>query len=189
MIIRTIVFFALTSIAIGFMACCEPAPRNSNPVFLDSLFKEQQFKDHYIDTSGNFSADSLYYPAWTWTIMNSGTDADDFTLHVRHPNPNFDIGYDITRHIAPGQTAIFKSPVISDSATIGTKYYFPLWVQDTIMTAPYAFYGFFGDSLEVTMRNIQPRLSITYGSVDRGPEACNTPSTTRTLSWAEFKVK
>ena len=188
MILRTTLFLVLVSIAIGLGACCEPSPKNSNPVFIDSLFHQDKLKDRYIDSTNNISADSLYYPAWTWTILNAGTDGDDFTLHVRHPL--VEVGYDITRHVDAGKTAVFRSPVLGDSNTIGAHYFLLYRGTDTLDIPAYAFYGFYAyDSSQASISYIQPRLSITYGAVDRGPEACNTPSTTNTLSWTEFKPK
>ena len=101
--------------------------------------------------------DSGYYPIYTLTLKNVGSEADSFRLQFSRNN---DLFY-ITEFVPPGQTAVFRTPgPLKDTATLN----------------PWNFYGGFfvstTDSIHISL--MQPSVSVLYGAIDNGPEGCNS---------------
>ena len=157
-------------------SCCEPGHKNSQPVVIDSLFQQSYAYD--LDVYGTQlaqKADSGYHPIYTFGVANTGSDDDDFTLQLRLNGA----GFDITKHVPAGDTVLFETPVAPpNSITINAKYFYPLLtVADTNPLMPWAYYGIFVPSPDSTkIRSLRPTITILYGAINNGPEACNTPA-------------
>ena len=176
-------FIAGLILACELSSCCEPARKNSQPSVIDSLFQATHGYDVDIFTT-QFSQnpaipDSGYYPIYTFGIKNTGTDDDDFTLQLRYNNAGLIAGFDITKHVLAGTTVLFKTPVMPpDSITIDARYFYPnLTVADTNPPMAEAYYGLFKQSPDsIRIQLLRPTITILYGAINNGPEACNTPA-------------
>jgi hypothetical protein len=162
-------------------SCCEPATKNSMPSVIDSLFQASHGHDVDIFTTGNSTIpDSGYYPIYTFGIENTGSEDDDFTIQLRYNAAGGLIaGFDITKHVPAGKTVLFKTPVMPpDSITINATYFYPnLTVADTNPPMAEAYFGLFKqtpDSIKIQL--MRPTITILYGAINNGPEACNTPA-------------
>lgn len=185
---------SLIPILLGFWfaACCEPGHRDAQPVVIDSLFQRSYGKDLDVYTAQQITnaqlADSAYFPIYTFAIKNSGSQDDNFTLSIRKTRfAGFVVGFDITKHVPAGATVLFQTPLIPRDSS--ATYYFPILVNptDTNFTIDKAYYGLQASTPDSTrIRYIRPSVTITYGAIDNGPEACNTPASTQTIDINEL---
>ena len=171
-----------------FVACCEPGHKDSQPAMVADSFQETFGKDLDVYSSQGGRSDSAYFPIYTFGIKNTGTADDVFTLHFRKPLASgFNGGFDITKHVAAGQTVMFRTPSpIYDSSA---HYFFPNLTNpnDTNPIMDKAYYGIQASTPDSTKLHIlQPTLTITYGEINNGPEACNTPASTQTIDINEL---
>ncbi len=167
-------------------SCCEPAHKDSTPQVVASTFQETYGRD--VDLAeicdGAVTADSAYFPIYTFGIQNTGSQDDDYTLQYRIA----DGGFDITKHVPAGQTVLFKTPLLAqDSITINAKYTYPnlsnCVTRDTHPNLDYMYFRFSRqttDSAEIHF--LRPTVTILYGAIDNGPEACNTPASSMQIN-------
>ena len=159
-------------------SCCEPLQKNSQPQMIDSLFTQTSGYDLDLFRSENTTPpqiDSNYYPIYTFAVKNTGTTTDTYTLSLRLGGA----GFDITKQVAAGQIAYFRTPTAKpDSFTSGAIYSFPiLSLADSNPPIPYAYQGLFAHTPDSTrIRILQPSITLTYGAIDNGNEGCNTPA-------------
>jgi hypothetical protein len=164
-------------------ACCEPSHKDSQPLIVADSFQETYGKDLDVYTAQGGRSDSAYFPIYTFGIKNTGSQDDNFTLQLRKPLVGgFVGGFDITKRVPAGQTVMFRTPSpIYDSSA---HYFFP-HIQDPNDTFPImdkAYYGIQASTPDSTKLHIlQPTLTITYGEINNGPEACNTAASTQTI--------
>jgi len=140
------------------------------------MFQETYGRD--IDLS---TGDSAYYPIYTFGIQNTGTADDDFTLQLRYRQGT--VGFDITKHVPAGAIVLFQSPLItSDSITQNATYAY-VGFQDTVPNIDEIYYGMsFHSTDSAEVHTMQPTITIVYGSIDNGPEGCNTPASTSSVN-------
>jgi hypothetical protein len=167
-------------------SCCEPAHKNSSPYVVDSLFQETYGRD--IDFIGK---DSAYYPIYTFGIQNTGTADDNFTLQLRYglTSSGWTSGFDITKHVPAGAVVLFQTPTpFPDSLTENATYAYVF--PDTGLNIDEIYYGLsFQNTDSAEIHALQPTLSIVYGSIDNGPEGCNTRASTMSMSVNSLPVR
>ena len=187
--LTVIVCLALTAV---LSSCCEPGHKNSQPLVIDSLFQQTYGHDFDLYSTQNSQTptipDSGYYPIYTFGIQNTGTDDDDFTVQFRY----FNAGFDITEHVPAGKIVLFKTPVMPpDSITMNARYFYPILpAADTNPPIPYAYYALFQPNPDSTkIRSMRPTITVLYGSIDNGPEACNTPASQYVINIDQLPVR
>jgi hypothetical protein len=144
--------------AVIVSSCCEPRVKNSSPFVLENTYFDTAIRDRYPNPSpGVLSPDSGYYPIYKLSIKNTGSEADTFALRfIRHG-----FGFTTSQYVMPGQTVQFATPgPIPDSAIPDSRFIY------------YSFFVSTPDS--ITISKERPDLTLFYGSVYNGPEACNT---------------
>ena len=181
---RTPPLFALLAVSAMaglFASCCEPAHRNSSVAIVDSLFQEQHGYDIDLFTTrylNNGVTDSGYYPIYTFGVTNTGTEDDLFTMHIRYYSSTVNgAAIDITKAVKAGQTVLFRTPTIPKDPL--ATYAFPVFSNPSDSTMPLSseYYGFFVNAPDSTeIHTMRPQITIEYGAINNGPEACNTPS-------------
>jgi hypothetical protein len=171
-------------------SCCEPATKDSRPVFVDSLFSRTPvWEFDRIASSNNepgTTPDSGYYPVYTFGIRNAGSQDDQFTLRIRSQYTLTDgtpIGFDITRMVPAQTTVLFRTPTaVPDSITSHERITYAHLV-DTLPHMSLAYIGFFTSTPDSTMVQFEnPQISVFYGAIDDGPEGCSTPATSKQVS-------
>ncbi len=128
--------------------------------------------------------DSGYYPIWTFGIQNTGSEDDNFTMSVVYfPALGGREEFDITKRVPAGKIVLFRTPTLpSDSSAI---YTYPERTNpaDTNLPLNRDYYGFLQQSPDSTeIHFMRPSITISYGVIDNGPEACNTPASTFSLN-------
>jgi hypothetical protein len=176
-------FLILIGIAVlttlGLSSCCEPKQKDSKPLVIDSLFQETSgYSLDLFQTGTGSRPDSGYFPIYTFAIKNTGTDDDDYTVRIR---VNELFGFDVRKHVPAGTIGYFRTPTpIPDSFTTGATYtrYRPDLVEtDSLPLMSDFYYRFFRKSTDsVSIRVLRPDVRISSGSVDNGPEGCNSPA-------------
>lgn len=142
-------------------SCCEPRTKNSSPQVLENTYFDTAIHDRYPNPSqGVLSTDSGYYPIYKLSIRNTGTEADTFSLRFTRQG----IGFTTSQYVQPGQIAQFVTPgPIPDTASLSAQFiYFSFFVSTR-------------DSVAISKE--RPDLTLFYGSIYNGPEACNTAPT------------
>ncbi len=172
----------LVLIFAGLLAsCCEPSHKNSTPVSVDALFAESYAYDlDAYNTRLTGVTDSGYYPIYTFGIRNVGTDDDDFRMNIVLTNG---AEIDIIKHVKAGDTALFRTPTLPLDPS--AQYIFPNFTSpaDTSMPLARDYYGFFTQTPETTeIHSVRPTITISFGEIYGGPEACNTPASVQTLN-------
>jgi hypothetical protein len=182
---------SLLLLCFWFVACCEPGHRDSQPFIVIDSFQESYGKDLDVFTAHYYNlqrADSAYYPIYSFAIKNTGTQDDDYTLRLRKTLLDGTIGgFDIRKHVAAGATVVFRTPTPEGDSS--ATYYFPHLVNpnDQRPNIDEAYYGIQSPTPDSTkIHLIRPSLSISYGEINNGPEACNTPASFQTLDINEF---
>lgn len=171
--------FLAIGCAAGLASCCEPAHKNASPYVVNSMFQETYGRD--IDLARqpfHGIADSAYFPIYTFGIQNTGTQDDDFTLQLRANGG----GFDITRHVPAGQVVLFRTPtVVLDSITSNERLSYV--ITDPNPNIDEIYYGMsFQSTDSVEIHSLNPTISIVYGTINNGPEGCNTPASTASVN-------
>ncbi|MDP4199120.1 MAG: hypothetical protein Q8922_13445 [Bacteroidota bacterium] len=184
-----ILLLPVACLSVWLASCCEPGHKDSQPILVDSAFQETYGRDLDVFTSHvtGLNADSAYFPIYTFGIRNNGTADDDFTLSFRYSNQGYLAGFDITKHVPAGQMVLFRTPSPTrDSSAI---YHYPNLnnPSDSIPSMDKAYYGIQASTPDSTeIHTLRPTISVTYGLIDNGPEACNTPASTQQIDLNEL---
>jgi len=180
MVRYTLIVVAFAAALSAMLAsCCEPSHKNSTPYVVNSLFEETYGRDvDFAHQPHSGIPDSAYYPIYTFGLQNTGTDDDDFTLQLRANGG----GFDITRHVPAGQIVLFKTPTaVLDSITANERFAFV--ITDTSPNIDEIYYGMsFQTTDSAEIHHLRPTVSIVYGAINNGPEACNTPASTASVN-------
>jgi hypothetical protein len=163
-------------------SCCQPSHKDSSPYVVNSLFQESYGRDLdlYNQDTLNGVVDSAYFPIYTFGIQNTGTADDQFTLQLLSRQGT--VGYSITKLVRAGQVVLFQTPLgIADSITQNATYTYA--VSDTSPNLDEINYGLsFQSTDSAEIHTMQPMISIIYGSINNGPEGCNTPASTLSVN-------
>jgi hypothetical protein len=180
-------------LALGLSSCCEPAHKDSQPMVIDSTFKESAGRDLDLfgaDTHPIPIVDSAYYPVYSVGIQNTGTQDDTYTLSLRYVNLGFTFGFDITKRVPAGQVVTFSTPTQPPDPNATYAFAAATLASDTTLSIDKMYKGIQGDSAyKVEIHRLQPTLTITYGAIDNGPEACNTPASQQQLDVNELPTR
>ena len=161
-------------------ACCEPAPRNSFPVVIDTSYTDTAVKDAIDLTLQGFPQpdplDSGYYPVYSLDIKNTGTDDDNFFLSYTRIRNGFIDSLSVQQLVKAGETKTFRTygPIPSNS-------------QDSAKFRYYTFYVHTLDSIALSV--MQPAISIHYGQSPNGPGQCGSPGKDISVDPAKLKHK
>ena len=182
--LRTIIFLSLSAALVS--SCCQPSHRNSNPVMVDSLFQVSYGRDIDLVT-----ADSAYYPVYTFGIQNTGTEEDKFTLQLFRTAPQgFTAGFAITRTVPAGATVLFRTPTLLPDSITSQETFSYYATGDTLPNIDQIYVGLsFRTSDSAAIQQLQPSLSIVYGEINNGPEGCNTPASSSQLDVNALPVR
>ncbi|HEY3874393.1 MAG TPA: hypothetical protein VGM92_02870 [Candidatus Kapabacteria bacterium] len=175
---RITFFLSIFAIAAGLSSCCQPAHKDANPVMIDSLFQTSYGRDLDFYNSNPEAIDSAYYPIYTFGIQNAGTADDHFTLQFQRLLSNGIVtGFSITRLVPAGQTVLFRTPTAAPDSITSQETFAYFAVTDTIPNIDEIYDGLsFQTTDSAKIQSINPSLTIVYGSIDNGPEGCNTPA-------------
>ncbi len=148
-------FLVVTGLVVA--SCCEPRVKNSSPMVLENTYSDTAIHDRLPPTVNGPSLDSGYYPIYKLSVKNNGTEADTFSLQFLRQG----IGFTTSQYVMPGQTVQFSTPgPISDTAAV---------------SAQFIYFGFFVSTPDsVAISKERPSLTLYYGSIYNGAEACNT---------------
>ena len=183
MMLRIILALVGCTCMIMISSCCQPSHKDSSPYMVNSVFQETYGRDLDLYNQGTTTGalDSAYYPIYTFGIQNTGTADDNFTLQLLSRGGT--VGYSITKLVPAGKVVLFRSPRdIPDSITQNATYsYFGF--QDTLPNIDEIYYGqSFQTTDSAEIHSMQPMISIVFGSIDNGPEGCNTPASTMSVN-------
>ena len=174
----TVLLLVLTAL---LASCCEPGHRNSLPASVDSAFQETYAYDLDVyNTQVTGVTDSGYHPIYTFGVKNTGTEDDDFRLNIVMPNG---AEIDIIKHVKAGAVQLFQTP--TSPLDSSARYIIPFYTAPADTSLPLArdYYGFFSPTPDLTEIHLaRPTVTVAYGEINSGPEACNTPASVQSLN-------
>jgi hypothetical protein len=154
--------------------CCDPNPKNSLPVVLDSTYSDTAIKDIVDRFLG--STDSQYYPIYSIEIKNAGIESDTFTLTYKRIRDNRWLLPVVVKQFVPaGEVRTFR--------TEG-----PIPDHGVPNTSDEVYLSFFVPSPDsIPIQKMKPEVTLSYGSTETGDESCGSPGETITLDISNWK--
>lgn len=153
--------------------CCDPDPKNSSPLVLDSTYSDTAVKDISDRLFGKI--DSAYYPIYSIDIKNTGIESDTFTLTYKRIRNGYLIPVVVKQYVPAGEVRTFR--------TEG-----PIPDHGVPYTSDVVYYSFFvstPDSIPIRMMN--PEVTLSYGSTLKGDESCGSAGETVKLDISNWK--
>ena len=169
-----LLFLVSASAAIVWSGCCDPNPKNSLPLVLDSTYTDTAIKD--IDFRFLNKTDSGFYPIYSIDIMNTGIESDTFTLTYKRIRYNQWLLPVVVKQFVPaGEVRTFRTegPIPEHGA------------PNTSDEVYVSFFAKTADSMAINVMN--PEVTLTYGSTETGDESCGSPGQTITLDTRNWK--
>lgn len=148
--------------AIIISSCCEPVARNSEPMVIDTTYRDTAIKD-VADRSPLSKLDSGFYPIYSIDIKNTGTESDTFTLVYERVRRNYIQPLIVREFVPAGEVRTFRTiGPVPDHGLPYTSYdvYFSFFVSTP-------------DSVEISL--MKPTVYIVYGANNKGSEECSAP--------------
>jgi hypothetical protein len=166
-------FLLLGSAIVGWSGCCDPNPKNSLPLVLDSTYTDTAIKDIADRQFGKL--DSLYYPIYSIDITNSGIESDTFTLTYKRIRNGFLMPLVVKQFVQAGQTRRFSTPG-------------PLPDHPSDSTSDGIYLSYFVSTPDsIPIQIMKPVVTLSYGSTETGDESCGSPGETITLDLTNWK--
>ena len=176
------VLLALAGILLSAIAsgCCDPDPKNSSPLVLDSTYSDTAIKD-IINRNPNAPSlgklgDSAFYPIYSIDIKNAGIESDTFTLTYKRIRNGFLIPVVVRQFVPAGEVVTFRTegPV----ADHGVPYTSDIVYVSYFVSTP--------DSIPIQI--MKPEVTLSYGSTQvPGDESCGSPGETIKLDISGWK--
>jgi len=170
------VFFLLigSAFVVG-SGCCDPKPKNSLPLVLDSTYSDTAIKD-IVDRFIPGSTDSEYYPIYSIDIKNTGVESDTFTLTYKRIRDNRWLLPVVVKQFVPaGEVRTFR--------TEG-----PIPDHGVPNTSDEVYLSFFVSTPDsIPIQTMKPEVTLSYGSTQTGDESCGSPGETITLDVTNWK--
>ena len=166
--------FSPAALAIIFLwsGCCDPNPKNSQPLVLDSTYSDTAIKD--IPDRFVGSIDSAFYQIYSIDIKNMGIEGDTFTLSYKRIRNGFLLPVVVKQYVPPNETRTFRTPgPLPDHG------------GETSDIVYLSFFVSTPDSIPIQV--MQPLVELSYGSTQTGDESCGSPGETITLDIRDWK--
>lgn len=172
---KLILFLSLPiTVLVVWSGCCDPTPRNSLPLVLDSTYSDTAIKDipdRYILPL----PDSAYYPIYSIDVKNIGTESDTFTLTYKRIRKGILLPLVVKQFVPAGETRTFR--------TEG-----PIPDYGVPATSDIIYYSYFVSTPDSIPINImKPEVTLSYGSTADGGESCSSSGQTITLDISQWK--
>lgn len=150
---------SLFIIAFTVSSCCDPQQKHSNADVLYNSYSDTAIKDFPILYDLNTPTDSVYYPIYSLSIHNSGSEGDSFRLLIKSRDGR-DSLY-AKEYIEAGQVKTLRTygPIPKNAPDSSKKRYITFFVSTP-------------DS--VALRLIRPIVTVSFGGTANGPEQCGT---------------
>jgi hypothetical protein len=173
--------FLTVGIGLFFISsCCDPVPKNSLPLVIDTSYTDTAIRDAIdVTIPGDIPPDPLdsgYYPIYSLDIKNTGTEADTFKISYLRATGSFGIPLTAQQYVLPGETKTFRTygPIPSNSLDSAKYRYLDFFVRTA-------------DSISLSV--IQPTITIHYGESPNGAEQCGSPGKDITVNPLKLKHK
>ncbi len=150
---------SLLVLAFTISSCCDPQQKHSNADVLYNTYSDTAIKDFPLLFDLNTPTDSVYYPIYSLSIHNSGSEGDTFRLLIKSRD-----GFD----------SLFAEDYIEAGQVKTLRTYGPI-PKNAPDTSKLRYLSFFVSTPDsVALRLIRPIVTVSFGGTANGPEQCGT---------------